>query len=163
MQTANSELASGEGPTRIFVCYDRVNDDDLHEQLAEQASHPTASFEIVGRSSGTPEGDPMDGRTRRAISAADQVVVICGEASDGSSLMADELRIAQEEDRPYLLLWGRRESMCTRPTTAKATDSMYSWTFANLQDRLLALRRLATSRKRDAERAAAKLAAKEGL
>jgi len=42
--------------------------------------------------------------------------------------MAAELRIIHEEGKPYLLLWGRRERMCTKPEGAKSTDVMYSWT-----------------------------------
>jgi hypothetical protein len=47
-----------------------------------------------------------------------------------------ELRIAQEEQKPYFLLWGRRERMCTRPAGAKRDDSMYSWTWEILQDQI---------------------------
>lgn len=56
--------------------------------------------------------------------------------------MGAELRIAQEENRPYVLLWGRRKPMCTRPATARPADSMYSWTLAILQDQILGHRRL---------------------
>ena len=42
--------------------------------------------------------------------------------------MAAELRIAQEEEKPYLLLWGRREMMCTKPHGARSSDAMYRWT-----------------------------------
>jgi hypothetical protein len=58
--------------------------------------------------------------------------------------------MAQEEDRPYVLLWGRREPMCKKPTTARPADSMYSWTPEILRDQILMHRRLsAQSRERD--------------
>ena len=47
-----------------------------------------------------------------------------------------ELRIAQEEQKPYFLLWGRREIMCTKPTGAKSSEGMYSWTSQILQDQI---------------------------
>jgi hypothetical protein len=50
--------------------------------------------------------------------------------------VSEELRIAQEENKPYFLLWGRREIMCTRPFSAKAKDSMYSWTREILHDQI---------------------------
>jgi hypothetical protein len=38
-----------------------------------------------------------------------------------------ELAIAQAEEKPYVLLWGRRESMCKKPKGARADDGIYSW------------------------------------
>ena len=79
---------------------------------------------------------------RRSIQGADQVVVICGVHTELSGRMAAELRIAQEQGRPYVLLWGRREPMCKKPTTARPADSMYSWTPEILRNQILMHRRL---------------------
>jgi hypothetical protein len=57
-----------------------------------------------------------------------------------------ELRIAQEEQKPYFLLWGRREHMCTRPVGAKPKDSMYSWTREILHDQIALTLRNAQTR-----------------
>jgi hypothetical protein len=81
-------------------------------------------------------GDLSDERVRRRIRGADEVIVICGEHTAKSVRVSEELRIAQEENKPYFLLWGRRESMCTRPSSAKASDSMYSWTREILHDQI---------------------------
>ncbi|MGH0030789.1 MAG: hypothetical protein ACQGVC_13420 [Myxococcota bacterium] len=59
----------------------------------------------------------------------DVVVVICGEHTAASPRMNAELRLAQEEGKPHLLLWGRRERMCSMPAAASRSDSMYSWTW----------------------------------
>jgi len=66
------------------------------------------------------------------------VVVICGEHTNASPNVAAELRVAQEEGKPYLLVWGRRERMCTKPVGAKPTDSMYSWTREILENQMWA-------------------------
>ncbi len=42
--------------------------------------------------------------------------------------------------------------MCTKPTTGKPTDGMYSWTPEILQNQISTLRRLTESDKRVAER-----------
>jgi hypothetical protein len=56
--------------------------------------------------------------------------------------MSTELRIAQEEQIAYVLLWGRREIMCTKPIGAKRTEGMYSWTRQILLEQItLALRK----------------------
>lgn len=137
---------------RIFVSYDREHDADLLERLVEQASSATSGFEISGQSTTRCPTDHWDEALRCKIRDADQVIVICGEHTDVSGRVGAELRTAQEEDRPYVLLWGRREPMCTKPATAKPADSMYSWTPEILQNQILALRRLAESDKRKAER-----------
>jgi len=53
-------------------------------------------------------------------------------------LVSLELAIAQEEDRPYMLLWGRREKMCMKPDGARKQDAMYSWTRAILESQISA-------------------------
>ncbi len=144
-------MGSPTDKIRVFVSYDREHDGDLHDLLVEQASKPTSGFEISARSMSRSPTDLWDEGLRRAIREADQVVVICGEHADCSGRMGAELRIAQEEERPYILLWGRREPMCTKPATAKPVDSMYSWTWEILQSQILTIRRLAGSSERVAE------------
>jgi hypothetical protein len=60
--------------------------------------------------------------------------------------VAAELRIAQEEGKPYLLLWGRRELMCTKPSGSKPSDAMYSWTRDILEGQMSATLRTAKPR-----------------
>ena len=90
------------------------------------------------------------------------MIVICGEHTIGSTRMCAELRIAQEEERPYFLLWGRREIMCTRPATARPADSMYSWTWEILQSQITSVLRAAQASAQAAEVSRAKAALKTG-
>jgi hypothetical protein len=90
--------------------------------------------------------DGWDERVRRQISRADEVIVICGEHTASSVRVSAELRLAQEEQKPYFLLWGRRERMCTRPVGSKRDDSMYSWTWEILQDQIVTTLRNARPR-----------------
>ena len=69
---------------------------------------------------------------RRRMRDADEVVVICGEHTSTSERMNTELRIAREEEKPCLLLWGRRERMCSMPVGVTRTACMYSWRFDTL-------------------------------
>ena len=77
--------------------------------------------------------DLCDEKVRRRICEADEVIVICGEHTAASMRVGAELRIAQEEQKPCFLLWGRRESMCTKPVGSKRDEGMYSWTWKTLQ------------------------------
>jgi hypothetical protein len=138
-------VASCATKVRIFVSYDREHDADLLARLLEDASEATSAFEISGHSAIRSSTDHWDERLRGSIQAADQVVVICGEHTELSGRMAAELRIAQEEARPYVLLWGRREPMCKKPTTARPGDTMFSWTREILRNQILMHRRLSAS------------------
>ncbi len=153
-----SFLAPAPGKVRIFVSYDCEHDEDLMDRLVEEVSESTSGLEISGRSTMPHRTahltDLWDEGLRRSIRKVDQVVVLCGEHTELSSCVAAELRIAQEEERPYVLLWGRREPMCTRPSTAKPGDGMYSWTPEILQSQILMHRRAAAGpKKRDGKNA----------
>ncbi len=113
---------------RIFISFDGDHDADLRDLLQEQCDRPGSMFEFAARSQGASLNESWNASSRSRIRAADEMVVICGEHTNASPRVAAELRIAQEEDKPYLLLWGRREMMCTKPVGAKNTDVMYSWT-----------------------------------
>ena len=113
---------------RIFISFDGDHDTDLRDLLQEQCERPGSMFELAARSQGASLNEAWNASSRSRIRAADEVVVICGEHTNDSARVAAELRMAQEEEKPYLLLWGRREMMCTKPVGAKNSDVMYSWT-----------------------------------
>jgi hypothetical protein len=131
---------------RIFMSFDPENDRDLHDLLLEQSCRQCSGFEISARTEAATMTDRWDERVRRQISQADEVIVICGEHTGSSVRVSAELRIAQEERKPYFLLWGRRERMCTRPVGSKRDDSMYSWTWEILQDQIITTLRNAQPR-----------------
>jgi hypothetical protein len=72
-------------------------------------------------------------KARQRIKAVDVVAVICGQYTHTASVVAAELSIAQEESKPYFLLWGRKDETCTKPTSALSSDKIYEWTWANLK------------------------------
>jgi hypothetical protein len=153
----------GSEQIRVFVSYDREHDVDLHDRLVEQSSKSATGFEVSARSRARAAADVWDEGLRREIRDADEVIIICGEHTECSERMATELRIAQEERRPYFLLWGRRELACTKPTTAKPADAMYSWTWEILQSQILTIRRGAQSSEGLAGLSPAKATPKSGL
>ena len=136
----------GSEQIRVFVSYDREHDGDLHDRLVDFEACSTNGFEISARSRARAPTDLWDEGLRREIREADEVIVICGEHTNCSERVGTELRIAREEERPYFLLWGRRELMCTKPTTARPADAMYSWTWEILQSQILTIRRGARSK-----------------
>ncbi len=127
----------------IFVSFDLDHDADLYDLLLEQSENATLGFEVSGRSEAPTLKDPEGAGLRRRIREADQVIVIRSEHTDVSAGVFAELRIAQEEQKPYLLLWGRRDSMCTKPAGAKPREGMYSWTSQTLQEQITLMARKA--------------------
>ena len=122
---------------RVFLSFDLENDEDLRELIFEHSSRASSGFEISDQSEAGAMNDGWNAMVRRRICDADEVVVICGKHTDMSPRIEAELRIAQEAQKPYLLLWGRRETMCTRPAGARPADSMYSWTWEILRNQII--------------------------
>ena len=125
---------------RVFLSFDLEHDRDLCDLLLEHVRRG-ASFAIGNRSEGGAIDDPWTQRVRSRITASDEVVVICGEHTDAAARVSAELRIAQEEKKPYMLLWGRRELMCKKPRSARIDDGMYSWTAEQVDQQILSLLR----------------------
>jgi len=123
---------------RIFVSFDGDHDADLHDRLHTQSKQPGSSFELAACSRGEAMSDAWASSSRSRIRDVDELVVICGEHTHESLRVSAELRIAQEESKPYMLLWGRREQMCTKPDGARPGDAMYSWNREILEHQLSA-------------------------
>jgi hypothetical protein len=134
--------ASSRGRVRVFVSFDVEHDEHLYALLLEDSRRAAAGFEVLGCSARLTDTGLWSGRLREQIREADQVIVICGEHTGDSPSVGAELRIAREERKPHILLWGRREIMCSKPIGAKPAEGMYSWTPEILQERITYLRRI---------------------
>jgi len=139
----------------VFVSFDIEHDKDLYELLLAQSKTASSEFTVSGASARCTAADVASESLRRRIRAADQVIVLCGEHTETSSGVSAELELAQQEQTPYFLIWGRRNSMCTKPFGVKATEGMYSWTQEILRDQIAYVSRKATA---DAAAEAARLA-----
>jgi hypothetical protein len=131
-----SASAAQEDRVGVFVIFDAEHDDDLYELLRVQSDSSGCGFSVTGGSKGSSVTEVGRERVRRRIREADQVIVICGEHAEASPQIHTELLIAQDEQKPYFLLWGRRGVMCTKPIGAKPTEGMYSWTRQFLHDQI---------------------------
>ena len=120
----------------VFVSFNIEHDGELYERLLAESKKPTSGFAVLGGSERLAATGAWSEKARQRIRDADQVIVICSEHTGASTQASAELCIAQEEQIPYFLLWGRREFMCTKPAGAKPADGMYSWTPQILRDRI---------------------------
>jgi hypothetical protein len=127
------EMGNFMAKKRIFISFDFDHDEDLRNLLVGQAKNPDSPFELSDWSVKEPMTGDWKAKVRTRIRGVDQVLVICGEHTHTASGVAVELTIAQEEGKPYFLLWGRSGKNCTKPTSAKSSDKIYNWTWDNLK------------------------------
>src|SRR6266851_1247623 len=120
-------------PKRAFISFDFDHDEDLRTLLAGQAKHPDTPFEIKDRSIKEPLTGDWKDKVRRRMDNVDVVIVLCGEHTHQATGVRDEVSIAQEKKKPYFMLKGRSDKTCLKPTSALATDKLYTWTWDNLK------------------------------
>ncbi len=121
---------------RAFISFNPEHDKELYELILEQSEARSSGFCIIGCSERAAAYGLCSEKTASRIRSADQMIILCGEHSEESPTMTAELRVAQQEDTPYILLWGRRDVMCTKPVGAKSSEGMYSWTPTILRDQM---------------------------
>jgi len=118
---------------RVFTSFDFDHDEDLRNLLVGQSKNPDSPFDLADWSVKEPMVGNWKEKVRTRIRGVDIVAVICGEHTDTATGVSAELSIAQEEKKPYFLLWGRANKTCKKPKTAKDTDKIYKWTWDNLK------------------------------
>lgn len=118
--------------TKVFISFDFDHDEDLKHLFVGQAKHDDTPFEISDLSVKQALLGDWKAKVRQKIVNAQQVVVICGEYTHTANGVSEEIKIAQELDKPYFLVWGRNGKTCTKPTAATAQDQIYNWTWENV-------------------------------
>jgi hypothetical protein len=118
---------------KIFISFDYDNDKSLKELLIGQSKNEESPFEIVDASVKEELAGDWKEKVRKRIKQVDQVIVICGEHTDTASGVNAELKITQEEDIKYFLLWGYKDVECKKPKSALSSDKIYKWTWDNLE------------------------------
>ena len=118
---------------RAYISFDYDHDSDLKIMLVGQAKHSDTPFDIADMSIKEAILSNWKEKARTRIRGCDVVIVICGEYTSSATGVAAELTIAQEEEVPYFLLWGRPDRTCVKPASADAADKIYKWTWDNLK------------------------------
>lgn len=118
---------------RAFISFDFDHDAELRDALVGQAKNPDSPFAIADWSVQEPFAEKWKDQVRERIRKTDLTIVICGEHTHEAKGVAAELTIAQEEQKPYFLLWGRPQKVCHKPAMARRSDKVYEWTWNNLK------------------------------
>lgn len=117
---------------KVFISFDFDNDSDLRDFLVGQAKHPESPFEIENWSLKEPLTGDWKEKIKTRIRRCDQVIVMCGNYTDKATGVNIELKITQEERKPYFLLAGRKDGNNKKPSNSLPTDKLYNWTWENL-------------------------------
>lgn len=118
---------------RVFTSFDYDHDEDIRTLLVGQSKNPDSPFELADWSVKEPMTGDWRSKVRTRIKSVNQMIVICGEHTDTATGVSAELEIAQEEEIPYFLLYGRSSKTCVKPKAAKPSDKIYKWTWENLK------------------------------
>ena len=118
---------------RAFISFDYDHDRLIKDYVVGQAKNPNSPFDIVDASVRKHMTGDWQDKVRNRIRRADLLVALCGEHTHEAEGVAIELKIAQEEDVDYFLLRGRKDRVCTKPTTALSDDEIHDWTWDNLR------------------------------
>lgn len=118
---------------RAFISFDYDNDQDLRNALVGQAKYPNSPFEIADASVRRHLSGDWKEKVRNRIRRADLVIGMCGEHTHRAEGVSVEIRLAQGEGKPYFLLRGRSDRICTKPAAARSDDEMHEWTWDNLR------------------------------
>ena len=117
---------------RVFISFDYDHDLDIKTMLAGQAKLPDSPFDFTDASVQDHLTGDWKAKVKQHIQNCDQVCVLCGEYTHTATGVNAEVKIAQELGKTYFLLSGRGDKS-KKPTTAKSTDKLYTWTWDNLK------------------------------
>ena len=118
---------------RAFISFDFDYDEDLRNLLVGQAKNPDSPFTISDWSLKESLTGDWKEKVRERVRRTDLTIVICGEHTHKATGVATEVTITQEEGKPYFLLNGRKGKTGEKPTSARPSDKIYTWTWDNLK------------------------------
>ena len=109
----------------LFVSFDLDHDNDCKDRLIRQIAPPGSRFAVNDWSIREVAADWQD-KARKRIANIDLMLVICGEHTDTAASVNNEIELARESNKPYLLLNGR-SGRAKKPKTALETDRVLDW------------------------------------
>ena len=122
------------GTKSVFISFDYDNDKDLRGDLVAQAERSDSPFSITDWSVNEPFDEKWREKVRGLIDRADLTIVICGEHTHQAKGVEVEVTMVQQAGKPYFLLKGRRNKMCTRPKSAPKRKKVHPWTWPTLRE-----------------------------
>ncbi len=114
------------------MSFDYDYDQFLKTGLIAQAKNSDSPFEISDWSIKEANLGWKE-KAKMRIKNSEIVIVMCGKNTHTAAGVSVELKMAQEENKPYFLLGGYSEGGNRKPVSAKSSDKIYNWTWPNLK------------------------------
>ncbi len=114
------------------MSFDYDNDQFLKTGLIAQAKNSDSPFEISDWSIKEASSDWRQ-KARMRIRNSEIVIVMCGKNTHTATGVSVELKMAQEENKPFFLLAGYRDGGNKKPSFARSSDKIYNWSWPNLK------------------------------
>ncbi len=118
---------------KTFVSFDCQRDEDLLHDLLTESRQADSPFEIEDWSIHREMAGDWDKKVRARMRQMELLIVICGEQTVQAAGVTAELWMAQQESVPYVLLAGRSDRPCQKPSGARPHDVVYEWTWTNVK------------------------------
>ena len=118
----------------VFISFDYDHDNDLRGNLVAQANRADSPFSISDWSVQEPFDDNWRKKVHDLICRVDLTIVICGEHTHDAKGVEAEVTMAQQLEKPYFLLKGRRRKTCTRPKSAPKGKKIHPWRWPTLKE-----------------------------
>lgn len=119
--------------TRVFISFDYDNDARQKDLFVGQSKHPDSEFEFADWSSKEHLTGDWKAKIKAKLAYVDVICVLCGKNMSSATGVAQEVMIAQEIGKPYFFLAAYAEG-CSKPSTAKSGDKLYTWNRENLKN-----------------------------
>lgn len=126
-------------PIKVFISFDYENDLDIKRNFIKQSERLTSTLKIVDVSINQPITEKWKEEARRKIQNSDYVIVLCGEHTHEAKGVAAEITIAQELNKKYILIKGRRSKAVNKPQNTKDSDQIISWKWKTIESIIMKL------------------------
>ena len=116
---------------QIFLSYDINTDADLKDIFLKEQEKSSFPFEVINFSSPMNNNEIVE-KISKSIKKSDLVIVLCSSETENAENVTDELSVAIENNIPYILLNGKKETNISVPKNASQQDCIYTWSTDNL-------------------------------
>jgi hypothetical protein len=117
---------------RVFISFDYDHDEGQKHLLVGQAKNPDSPFDFSDWSSKEHLTGDWKAKINAKLAYVDVGCVLCGKHMTTANGVDREIEMFRELGIPYFLLAAYTEG-CVKPKAAKASDSVYKWTWENLK------------------------------
>ncbi len=116
---------------QVFLSYDLNTDVKLKDIFLKEQEKNNFPFEVVNFSNSSSNKDNFE-KITKSIKKSDLVIVLCSSETENAENVTDELSVAIENNIPYILLNGKKETNISVPKNASQQDCIYTWSTDNL-------------------------------